>query len=371
MKILLTVIILLIIPFSLLLAQKEQVILDNIMKMPDDTIKVDSLSNFGAAIEFINSKAGLRCQQEALKIAQKLGDKKRMGNAYYLLGCEEQILEKYGESLQHLQQAYLIFDELKMYKKLIKSTLKMGQNFSSKHDFISSIKYYQKTLLLAKQYNFEEYQAYAYTSMGAIQGYELDDYQNSLENYKKGNAISKRLGMEENLQSAYLNMAGIYKKLNQFDKALKILEDVLIYFKKNGEDRFAEAMTIGKIGEIFYEQKKYSQAEQKVKESITLAEKQNQSLELRVENTDLLRKIYDAQNNIPAAYETQKQWRVLYDTLTNQNARKTVAMLQTQFETVQKETQIKKLDNQNHTQQTQLIWAISGFTVLFILEFKW
>ena len=366
MKIFLAIIFLLIISFSQLFAQKEQATFDNIMKMPDDTIKVDSLSNFGADIEFVNSQIGLRCQQEALKIAQKLGDRKRIGNAFYLMGCEEQILEKYGESLQHLQQAYLIFDELKLYKKLIKSTLKMGQNFGTKHDFASSIKYYQKTLSLAKQYNFEEYQAYAYTSMAALQGYELNDYQNSLENYKKGNAISKKLGMEQNLQSAYLNMAGIYKKLKQYDKALKMLEDVLVYFKKNGEDRFAEAMTIGKIGEIFYEQKQFSRAELKVKESIILAEKQNQSLELRVENVDLLRKIYDAQNNIPAAYETQKKWRVLYDTLTNQNARKTVATLQTQFETVQKETQIKKLDDQNHAQQTQLVWAISGLTVLLI-----
>jgi hypothetical protein len=89
MKLLLVTIFFLVIPFSQLFAQKEQVTFDNIIKMPNDTIKVDSLSNFGADIEFINSKIGLRCQQEALKISQKLGDKKRIANAYYLMGCEE------------------------------------------------------------------------------------------------------------------------------------------------------------------------------------------------------------------------------------------------------------------------------------------
>jgi two-component sensor histidine kinase len=367
MKLLLAVILFLVIPFSQLFAQKEQVTFDNIIKMPDDTIKVDSLSNFGANIEFINSKVGLRCQQEALKIAQKLGDKKRIANAYYLMGCEEQILEKYSESLQHLQIAYKKFEELKMYKKLIKSTLKMGQLFSSKLDPNSSIKYYQKTLFLARKYNYEEYQTYALTSIASIQGYELNDYKNSLENYKKGNEISQKLGMEQNLQSTNLNMAGIYKKIKQYDKALNILEGVLIYFKKKDSyDEYAQAMAIGKISEVFYEQKQYVKAEQKIKESLNLANQQNESLEMRVDYTDLLRKIYDAQNNIPAAYETQKKWRVLYDTLTNQNARKTVATLQTQFETVQKETQIKELDEQNHAQHTQLIWAISGLTVLLI-----
>lgn len=367
MKSPLATILLLLIPFSQLFAQKEQTIFNNIMKMPNDTIKIDSLSNWGAEIEFKNSAVSLRCQQEALKIAQKLRDKKRIGNAYYLMGCEEQILEKYGESLQHLQQAYNFFEELEMHEKLIKSTLKMGQLFSNKLDPTSSIGYYQKTLSLAKQYNYEEYQAYALTSIASIQGYELNDYKSSLENYKKGNEICRKLGMEETLQGSYMNMAGIYKKLGQFDKSIKILEDVIIYFKKkNSYDEYAQAMAIGKISEVYYEKKEYGKAEQKIKESLKLAENQDKSLKLRVDYTDLLRKIHDAQNNIPAAYQTQKKWRVLYDTLTNQNARKTVATLQIQFETTQKESQIKKLDEQNHAQQTQLIWAISGFTVLLI-----
>lgn len=367
MKKLLTVILLLLIPFYQLFAQKDHATFDNIMKMPNDTIKVDSLSNWGADMEFKNNAISLHCQQEALKIAQKLGDKKRIGNAYYLMGCEEQILEKYGESLQHLQQAYKIFEELRMYKKLTKSTLKMAQLFSSKLDPNTSIRYYQKTLSLAQQYNYEEYQAYALTSIASIQGYELHNYQISLKNYKRGNEICKKLGMEGTLQSSYMNMAGIYKKLKQYDKSLKMLEDVLVYFKKkNSYDEYAQAMAIGKISEVYFEKKEYGKAERKIKESLKLAENQDESLELRVDYTNLLRKIHDAQNNIPAAYQTQKKWRVLFDTLSNQNARKTVATLQTQFETTQKESQIKKLDEQNHAQQTQLIWAISGFTVLLI-----
>ena len=365
MKLFLPTILFLLTPFCQLFAQKEQVTFDNIMRMPNDTIKVDSLSNWGADLEFKNNAVSLHCQQEALKIAHKLGDKKRIGNIYYLMGCEEQILEKYSESLQHLQKAYILFEELKMYKKLIKSSLKMGQLFSSKLDPYSSIRYYLKTLSLAKQYNYEEYQAYALTSIASIQGYELNNYQNSLENYKKGNEICQKLGMEGTLQGSYMNMAGIYKKLKQYDKSIKMLEDVLVYFKKKKSyDEYAQAMAIGKISEVYFEKKEYGKAERKIKESLKLAENQDESLELRVDYTDLLRKIHDAQNNIPAAYQTQKIWRVLYDTLTNQNARKTLATLQTQFETTQKESQIKKLDEQNHAQQTQLIWAISGFTVL-------
>ena len=84
MKSTLATILFLLIPFYQLFAQKEQTAFDNIMKMPNDTIKVDSLSNWGAELEFKNNAVSLRCQQEALKIAYKLRDKKRIGNAYYL-----------------------------------------------------------------------------------------------------------------------------------------------------------------------------------------------------------------------------------------------------------------------------------------------
>ena len=367
MKLILAPLLFLFLPFSQLFAQKEQTTFDNIMKMPNDTIKIDSLSDWGAELEFKNNEISLRCQQEALKIAQKLRDKKRIGNAYYLMGCKEQTLKKYGESLQHLQQACNFFEELKMYQKLIESTLKIGQLFSNKLDPNTSIGYYKKTLSLAKQYNYEEYQAYAFTSIASIQGYELNNYQNSLKNYEKGNEICKKLGMEGTLQGSYMNMAGIYMKLKQYDRSIKMLEDVIVYFKKkNSYDEYAQAMAIGKISEVYYEKKEYDKAEQKIKESLKLAETQNEFLELRVDYTDLLRKINDAQNNIPAAYQTQKKWRVLYDTLTNQTARKTIATLQIQFEATQRESQIKKLDEQNHAQKTQLTWAMSGFTVLLI-----
>jgi two-component sensor histidine kinase len=139
-------------------------------------------------------------------------------------------------------------------------------------------------------------------------------------------------------------------------------QSVTFYHAK--KDVYAEATANALIGEVLLEKKQYLLAEQKVKKALALIKQQEGNLPQRVEFTDLLRKIYDASQNIPAAYEAQKAWRVLYDTLSNQKSRDAVAELQTRFETAQKETQIKDLDQETKTQKSQLIFAIIGMCVL-------
>ena len=67
-----------------------------------------------------------------------------------------------------------------MEKKLIQSVHKMAQVYEGKKDFSSAIKYYENTLVLAKLYKNEEYQAHVLSSMAAIQGYELKQYNLSI-----------------------------------------------------------------------------------------------------------------------------------------------------------------------------------------------
>jgi two-component sensor histidine kinase len=366
MKLLLIAIFFFSIPFSIF-AQTNQKVFESFLKIQTDSIRFDSLMNLGNRLEFDDKNVSLRSYQELLKIAQKLNDKTRIARAFYLLGCEEQVFERNELAIKYLQQAYQLYDELKSYKKVIKCSNKIAQVLDAQQDHKSAYEYFKKTLALSKKYDFPEYAAYSYVSIGNYQNGQLRDYKNALENYKKGIDLCKKLKLEEAYYDGLLNLAGLYKNMKEYDNAIKTIEEpIKFYHDNNTYGGFGEALALEKKGEVLFEKKDYAQAQQITMKSLQLVENQAQSLELRVDITDLLRKIYDAQNNIPAAYQTQKKWRVLYDTLTNQNARKTVATLQTQFETVQKENQIKDLDEKNHAQQRQLIWAISGVTVLLI-----
>lgn len=346
-------------------AQNSESTFQKFLKIPIDSVRCDSLSNLGRDMEFVDKNLSLQSQKEALKIAQKLGDKKRIGTCLYRLGCEEQVIEQHTEAIKHLQEAYQIFESLHLHQRQIKAVNKIAQVLDEKKDFTSALKYFRLCLALSQKHNYPEYEAYSYISIGAIEGFQYNHFELALDYLKKGGIICQKQGLDLAYHNSLLDKAGVYQKMRQFDKALPLIQDAITYYRNNKTyNGYAEAAALGKMASLLYEKKNLVEAEKNVKASLQLAEKQYQSLDLRVEMTDLLRKIYDAQGKIALAYQTQQQWRVLYDTLTNQNARKTVATLQTQFETAQKESQIKELDDQNHLQKKQLIWAILSLTVL-------
>jgi two-component sensor histidine kinase len=347
--------------WSSVFAQKNR--LETIMKMPDDSVKVDSLSVYGTDIEFTEKSASLRVQQEALTIAQKIDDKFRIARMLYKLGSQELLLERETDALVHLQEAYKMFEELKNYNRMIKVTYKMAQVFEYKEDIKSAVNYYQQTLTLAQKHNNEEYQAASLMSLANIKSKNSGEEKTTLAMYGKANTILQKLGNIDGQQTILSNMAGIYKKLKQYDKALALYKSTGEYFKKM-KYSYGEATSFDMIGEIFLEQNEYAKAELSAKKALQILATEEGNLPLKVEVTNLLSEIYAAQNNYKSAFETQQKWRVLYDTLSNQNSKNNVASLQTKFATAQKEAQIKELDYKNETKTKQLLWAVVGLLSL-------
>ncbi len=354
---------------SKITAQTPEVKFKSYLNIPIDSIRFDSLTKFGVAMEFVDKQISLNAQKEALKIAQNLGDQKRIGIAKYRIGCEEQVFEDYVEAIRYLQEAYQIFETQKMYKYQIKATNKIAQVLDAKEDYQTALKYFYKTLELSLKYKNDEYSVYSYTSIGQIEGDRNHKYNLALENFSKAKKMLKNLqGMDDIYYDVTISEAEIFRDLKQYDKAINLIQKAIDFFHKNNVNQgYSEALGLYKLGSVYFLKKDFIEAEKASKNGLALAEKQYQSLDLQVNLTDLLRQIYEAQHNIQAAYTFSKKWRVLNDTLTNQTNRNIFASLQTKFETAQKESQIKKLDELNHVQEKQLIGAVIGLLTLISL----
>jgi two-component sensor histidine kinase len=354
---------------NVLQAQKpEGVSLQNILRMPDDTLKADSLWRCGDRLMLVNIPKSIEYFRASLAVAEQIQDPRRIADALFRLGYQEKRIEQQPEALAHLQRAYQLYDQLQMHRNKLKCILKIAQVFDEKLDFTSALSYYRRLITLSKQYGIEDLEAMAYSDMANILSVRLKDYAAATDAYNKSIVIFEKLNLGESLNIVMVNLGVMYIKLRQFNKALNLFNQTLLYCRRGGDaDLSSEAIALGRIGEIYYEQKNYLLAEQKVKESLLVAKKEGGLLEIRADHLDLLRKIYEAKGDVSAAYETQKKWRVLYDTLTNQNARKSLTMIQTKFETAQKEAQIKSLDDQTKAQRTQLISAIIGLSILLVL----
>jgi two-component sensor histidine kinase len=337
---------------------------ESFMRMPNDSIKVDSLSNLGADLQFTEMALSLKCQQTALSIAESLKDEKRKAVILYRMANVEKLMERYNEALQHFQIAYLLFESQKNHKRLIMTTQKFGQIYENKADNKLALTYFKKTLDLAKIYKNEEYQAHAFHSIASIEK-KLGKITEAEKGFLDAIKLYKKLGEEEYKLNSEYNLSGVYTAQNRYDEALVLINNYVAYFEKKGIS-YELAMAYKKRGRIYFEAKNYTKAIENNEKASLFFDKQKDYFAEKADIQEEFRKIHEAQNNIPAAYQAQKEWRVLNDSLIAKNNRETFATLQTKFETTQKEAQIKALDKENSQKTQQLLWAIIGLSVLAV-----
>lgn len=341
---------------------------DVLMKMQEDTLKVDSLLSYGTEIEFSKKSECLRCYQEALKIAQKLKDKSRTGRVFYRIGCELKLLDNPTEALKYLQESYKIYEGLKNYRKLVQISHKMAQVFEDVKNIPSAMKYFQQTLSLAIEHNQIDYQAFALGSMAGIQGNQFKDYKQAEANLKKAIILCKKIKDEFGSQSFLFDLSGIYQRQKFYDKALTILSNCHSFYQKE-HYILGQAMCYEKSGEIYFEEKDYKQSIKKLQDGLSLLEKEEGNLGEKISLTNLLSKVYAAQNDFKQAFNTQQKWKSLYDTLSLEKNKNNIDNLQIKFETSQKEFQIKTLNRESQNQKRQIIFAIIGLCLLATLLF--
>jgi two-component sensor histidine kinase len=349
--------------FNLLLGQNVR--LEAFLKMSNDSIKVDSLSRLGVDLELKNVSESIRIQTEALKVAESIKDKKRIGISLYRLGVAEKLNEKYTASINYLQRAYTIFEEEKIYKRLVRVSFQMGVVYRIQGENELTQKYLKKTYDLGKEHHFEDYQAFALGEMAIFkeQKNELDE---AAKNQLEAISIYKKIGDKIGENVASFNLVAVYNKQKKYDEALKIMQNFMDFAKEKGTN-FEKGMAYTKLAEIYFAKKDFMEANRNNNRAIELFGEVPEKLEEKAEIYELSRKIYTAQNDIPSAYNAMLKWRVLNDSLVAQNNRKTFATLQTKFETTQKEAQIKALDQETKNQRNQLFAAIIGLSVLVLL----
>ncbi|MCU0324613.1 MAG: tetratricopeptide repeat protein [Spirosomaceae bacterium] len=349
-------------------AQQYQKVYEKIMQMPDDTVKFDSLSNWALGFRLIEKKLCKQYLETAQKIAVKINDEKRIALANYYIGLIERILGRYQSALEYYLRAYPTFEKLQMYELLVRVNIRIAQVYDAETDYKSAIRYYEKAIEIGEKNNIVFYLGNAYSEAANIISVRFKDYPKALKYYNKALIIDKKLNSPENQHIAEMNIGVLYSNLGQYDKAMNLLFKTLRFFQKNNTSNgTGEIQTLAEIGKIYFLKKEYKKAEEFIKLSIEKSKVNHEEiLETKVSSMDLLQKIYAAQGQLKLAYQTQNDWRILYDSMTNLSHKKNVAILQTKFETTQKEAQIKALDNENSLRTKQLVWAIIGLSVLAV-----
>lgn len=278
---------------------------------------------------------------EALKALKGLKDKSYISYAYQSIANLYNEQKKYKEALSYYVKAYDAY-----YK---------NENLSFQDNI-------QKVLL--------------FISIGKSHQ-ELQQCDLAVSYLNKGLALALKLNDKDVLSEIYFNLGQNEESCNDnIDKAL------LEYRKSFDNSKLPEnnAKSLIAIGSVLLKQKKYSEAEESLKQGLVVAKKISH-LEFQKEALENLASLYKQRKQFEKAFETNELYSTIKDSIKKEQNDNALTKKQLQYEYEAKQNQLKlqqerklnavKLENErkNAFKNTLLIGLLAVLLLLFVIGY--
>lgn len=204
-------------------------------------------------------------------IKESIGDKKSAVSSQNNIGIIYYLQAKYDMALATFNASLRTQEGMKDSIG-IPNTLNY---IASVHFFLSNYEkalgYYLKALGLYKRLNDKPGMAQAYNNLGIIYS-SLNNEEKAIENYTSSLQLANEMGARDLVTTAYNNLGVVFQKRKNYPKALE-------YFTKSlslsRELKLTEGIAINleKIGQVMQEQNKFAEALIKYEEALSIQEK--------------------------------------------------------------------------------------------------
>ena len=319
----------------------------------------------------------------ALKMREEIGDKKEIGESYNNIGNVLWKQGKLDEALPYQMKAYEIRQEIDDQKGIAFSCNNIGGIYSDKGDYVLALEYYFKSLKILEKMQYKQNLPIIYNNIGNIYRYQ-ENYKQALEWFFKSLALAKENGNKNNMAECYNKIGTVYDSQNKYPEALNFYMQSLKLKEEIG-NKFGIAESYNNIGVLYKYQKNYDTALEflfkalKIKEAIgdkkglintnnnigsVYAKKNNFPLAItyltkgmdyakQVGAKDMLRdnyymfsQTYEQQHNFEKAYQYHLLYTQIKDSILNESKTKQLNELQVKYESVKKDNEITKLQNE-------------------------
>lgn len=273
-----------------------------------------------------------------------------------------------------------------------------------------------KALKIYEKYDNKSGAADKYLDIG-VAYYGLKQYAKAIEFYKRAADLYIEMGLEKGLENAYNNIANAYQDIDSTDLALDYYNKAMVYVEKRNNLE-QKATIYGNLGLLSKKKKDYSTAEKYYKDAIKIndelntpgSKKQNalnylnyadllkdtgnpqkavqylnRSLkiskelgisEILINTYDNLAQVYDSLGVYRNAYQYQKYYTDLKDSLSDAERTEAIAEMNAKFENelLAKDFEIEKektktLELQKENQKVVLYAAVAGIIMFIIMLF--
>lgn len=227
-----------------------------------------------------------------------------------------------------------------------------------KGDYLTALTYYDKSLKIAEELGVKKEIALMLNNIGSVYTNQGDQVK-ALEYYNRSLIIEQEIGGKKAMMYLFNNIGLIYKMqgnivkgLEYYNKSLRIREEI--------GDKRGVAISLSHIARINFKKGDLVTAKELAIQSLDIAKKIGYPEDIMA-STDILSKIYQEEKSWGKAFNMQKLYTIMNDSIRNENTEKEVIKQQANYEIEKKELALKNkekevelLSSKNEVQELKL-----------------
>lgn len=237
----------------------------------------------------------LRLSKLAARIAERIGDRRGLGDALTDLGSIHVRQNRAAQAREYLQRSLVIYEGLGDQPGMARALYEIGRTHASQSRPDQALEYFNRSLAISQEIRDQSRSALALNSLGIVHQAQ-GRIELALECYQKSRALSEELNDKVTLEKALNNLGDLYsfqgryaEALAYFQKSVKINEELA-----GAADKSVMGYHLHNIARVYRLQGRDDQALQY----------NLKSLKIREEINDI-DGIGGSQNNIGVIYKSQ------------------------------------------------------------------
>ena len=310
-------------------------------------------------------KEALNYGFKALYIGRELNDSLKIAHSLNIIGMTYDQQGNFLGALNQYSRAYEIYKELgqKQWNAMI--AVNLGILFKGQGQYSKVVPYYREALHIYKELKMPEEAAFCETNLGSV-FYYTHQYDSCIYYSLKAEKALYEQKLTQILPIAQENAGLGYIGLKQWIKAKNILEKALKAHRSYSNKKEI-AFTLIHLANVYGKLGQPNASYSALIEAKQIAEGIASSNEV-MDASRSLAGYYASQQDYQRAYQEYMHYADIRDTLFEKEKMRTIAGYQIQFETEQKDQQIKHLQQEAIIHQLQLdrrnLWLVLSLVLL-------
>jgi signal transduction histidine kinase len=336
----------------------------------------DTLYTIGTAYcQLSNYDLAMMVNSYVLEIRDQLGDQRGMAESYRIIGKIHSARGDFDKAMENYWQALDLQEKINDKQGIANTYLEIGSTYRQLKKIAEAEQYYKEALELHKKM---ENKLGTLLSLNNIVTVLKEKGENALENnlrksfyletlkyYQQALQIHQELGYRRDMVLVLSNMAGIYEKLEEYQKAGIIYKESLNMAKHLGEKSY-EADVLINISLMYSKWKKYEKALEFSSQALEIAaELQSKPLIKRIYET--LSIIFANKGDYKHALAYHQKFKTLSDEILDTASTKRIAEMATQLNIKEKEIRIALLKEKQKRQKNLLTFYLVVGILIFII----